>query len=638
LPTEKTHRFERRALGAALLLAGALALGLGAPGPAARAQDAAGVVESHALAEYGEPKYGPDFAHFDYADPNAPVGGQITLTGARSSFDSLNTLPIQGEYATNVGLAKVGLMTESQDELSVAYGVLAERVEYPEDRSWLTFTLREDAVWDDGEPVTAEDVAWSFDQVTAHGRPFLKAFFDDVTGVEVLDARRVRFTFATTGTMQPLMRVATVLPVEPKHWWTEEGADRDIAGSILEPAPWAGPYRIVDVDPGRSITYERKEDWWGWDLPVFEGQFNFDRITYDYYRDPTVEFEAFRAGEYDFRREFTSRQWATGYDFDAVDDGRIRRREVEEIDYMGIYGYFLNSRDLLFADPRARQALTYLYPFEWVQANVMYGYYQRVDSYFPGSEYAAMGAPEGRELEILEEYRGRIPDGLFEGTTELPANPQSRVSRENRREALRLLAEAGFEVRDGRMVDAETGTPYDFQILLRSPALEPHTQAWIRNLEAVGITANIRVVDSAQYQLLMNRFDFQAAPVAYTFFPPPGPELRNRFACETVDMEGSANYLGVCDPVVDDLVGRIVAAPTLEEKEVLTRVLDRVLMSGWYVVPAWYNEVAWIAFWDKFSWPEEAAPLRDYAFPNSIRFQPTWWVDPDKAAALAAAR
>jgi microcin C transport system substrate-binding protein len=619
-------------------------LGLGAAvvlAPPAAAQDgqAAGdTTISHAIAEFGEPKYGPDFAHFDYADPDAPVGGSIVLTGARPSFDSLNTIPIQGEWATNVGLAKAPLMAGSQDELSSAYGVLVETVEVPDDEAWMTLTLREEAVWADGVPVTAEDVAWTFNQVTEIGRPFLRSFFDDVTGVEVLDDRRVKFSFATTETMQPLIRVATVLPVEPKHWWTEEGADRDIGGSTLEAPPWAGPYEIVDVDPGRSIAYRRRGDWWGWDLPSYAGQFNFDEVRYDYYRDPTVQFEAFRAGEYDFRREFTSRQWATGYDFDAVEDGLIQRREVEEISYAGIYGFFLNTRDPLFEDQAARQALNHLYPFEWVQQNIMFGYYERVDSYFPGSEYAADGAPEGREREILEEYRGRVPDALFEGTVALPENPQSRVSRENRRAALRLLAEAGFEVRDGQMVDVETGEPYRFEILLRSPALEPHTQAWVRNLEQVGIEAQIRVVDSAQYQLLMNEFRYQATPVSFTFFPPPGPELRNRFSCATVDAQGSANYLGVCDPVVDELADRIIAAETLDEKEVLTRVLDRVLMAGWYVVPAWYNEVAWVAFWDMFDWPEEAGPLNDFGLPNSIRFQPTWWYDADKAAALAEAR
>ena len=343
MPTEKTHRFERRALGAALLLAGALALGLGAPGPAARAQDAAGVVESHALAEYGEPKYGPDFAHFDYADPNAPVGGQITLTGARSSFDSLNTLPIQGEYATNVGLAKVGLMTESQDELSVAYGVLAERVEYPEDRSWLTFTLREDAVWDDGEPVTAEDVAWSFDRGDGpRPGPFLKAFFDDVTGSRCWKRRRqVAIPVRDhASTMQAaLIAVATRAGRSNRSTGAEEGGGpRTIAG--FDPGAGAlgrNRYRIVAraTRAARSPTNGRKTGGGCWTLPVFEGQFNFDRdhlrlLKRD--RDGGVRGVRGR-GEYDFRRNSPSRaQWRPGTFVGHSrrwTNGRIRRREVE---------------------------------------------------------------------------------------------------------------------------------------------------------------------------------------------------------------------------------------------------------------------------------------------------------------------
>ncbi|MEQ8968425.1 MAG: extracellular solute-binding protein [Azospirillaceae bacterium] len=604
---------------------------------AALALPAAAETTSHAIAEFGEPKYGPDFTHFDYVDPDAPKGGSVVLTGARQSFDSLNPIPLRGEYAVNIGLAGMSLMTESQDEVGVYYGALAESATWADDLSSITFALNPQARFADGEPVTADDVVWSFEQVREHGRPFLQAFFDDVTAATAIDDRQVRFDFATTGRMQPLTRVAGILPIEPRHWWEAEES-RDIAGGNLEPPPWPGPYRIVDVDPGRRIVYERKDGWWGADLPAYRGQFNFDRIEYDYYRDRDVAFEAFAAGEYDYRREFSSRIWARAYDFDAANDGRVRRREVEEIDYQGMYGYFMNTRRPPFDDVRARRALTYLYPFEWVQANVMYGAYTRVDSYFPGSEYAATGLPEGEELAVLEGYRDSLPESVFTEPFALPENPQSRVSRENRRAALRLLAEAGYEIRDGTLVDVETGDPVEFTILMRSAQLEPHTQAWARNLEQVGIDARLRLVDSAQYQALLDDFDYDVTMVAFTFFPPPGPELRNRFACATAGQPGSANLLGVCDPVVDDLADRIVESEALETKQVLTRALDRVLLSGWYVVPAWYNEVAWIAHWDKFAWPDHDLPLRDFGLPNSVGFQPSWWVDPDKAAALEAAR
>jgi len=619
----------RRLAGA--VIAGVLALTAAAP------DSALAETTTHALAEFGEPKYGPDFTHFDYADPDAPKGGSVTLTGARQSFDSLNVIPLRGEYATNVALATMTLMVESQDEVGVYYGAIAESATYPDDLSSVTFALRPEARFGDGEPVTADDVVWSFEQVREHARPFLRSYFDDVAGAVALDERRVRFDFATTGRMQPLTRVAAILPVEPRHWW-EASEDRDIAGGNLEPPPWPGPYRIVEVDPGRSLVYERKRDWWGTDLPAFRGQFNFDRVRYDYYRDRDIAFEAFAAGEYDFRRDFSSRIWATGYDFEAVRQGRVQRREVAETDYRGIYGFFMNLRRPQFAERAAREALTLLYPFEWVRESVMYGHYTRVDSYFPGSEYAARGVPEGEEAAVLEEYRGRVDDSVFGEAWSPPVNPPDRVSRENRRAALRLLGEAGWEVRDGTLVETETGEPFTFEILTRTATLEPHIQAWLRELERVGIEARIRLVESAQYQQRTNVFDFDVLVMAYTFFPPPGPQMCNRFDSAAADVEGSANMLGLRDPVVDDLCRRILAADTLERKQVLTRALDRVLLSGWYVVPAWYNEVAWIAFWDIFGWPEHDLALREFSLPNTIGFQPTWWYDAERAAALESAR
>lgn len=590
-----------------------------------------------AVAEFGEVKYGPDFPHFDYVDPEAPKGGFVTLRGVRQTFEGINTVA-EGQWAAHTApLHDATLMVGSQDELSSAYGYLAETVEIAQDMSWAQFVLRQEARFGDGEPVRADDVVYTFDVVKAGARPFLQAAFENVISAEAIDDRTVRFTFDTTGVMQPVMRVALNLPVYPRHWWQAD-EERDPTRQTFEDWPGAGPYEIVDIDEGRSITYERKSDWWAADLPAFVGTFNFDRIRYIYIRDSDVAFEAFLAGEYDFRWENSSRRWSTGYETQAVADGNVQQRAQPQIDYRGMFGFFLNTRRNEFADMRARQAVAMLYPFEWVQANVMYGLYQRVDSYFPGSEYAARGVPGGAELAALEPFRDQLPPEVFGGPVAPPANGLRGVDRANRRAALRLLGEAGFEVRDGVLVDIDTGEPFTFTVLLRTTLLEPHTQPWLRELEQVGIQADIRLVDSANFRRLIDAFDYDVMPIAYTFYPPPGPELRSRFGSAAAEQPSSANWLGVQDPVVDALVDRIVVAPTLEDKETLTRALDRVLLAGHYVVPAWYNDAAWLAYWDMFAWPEADVLLEDYAFPNTIGFQPTWWVDPARAAALESAR
>jgi len=634
------HVSSRRIGRALKRLAPVLLLGLTAALPAA-AQTAAeaaptesGVTVSHALPQFGEPRLGPDFRHFPYADPEAPKGGAVTLAAA-GSFDSLNTIPLQGETARSIGLIYDSLMVEPQDELAVYYPLIAESVEYPEDASWIVFNLRPEARFHDGTPITAHDVAWTFETIREHGRPFLRAFYEDVLAVEVLGERRVRFDFRTRDTRQPLVRVAG-LTVLPRHWWTAEG--RDITRSTLEPPLGSGPYRLVAVDQGRGLTYERVEDYWAADLPVRRGQFNFDRVRYDYYRDADIMFEAFKAGAYDFRRETTSRLWATGYDLAAVRDGHMIRDEIDVTMFRGIQGYFLNTRRPPFDDIRVRQALGYLYPFEWVNRNVMYGLYQRIESYFPGAEdYSAAGTlPDARELALLEPYRGQVPEAVFTTVWQAPET-EGGFDRTNRRTALGLLREAGWEIRGGRLVNADTGEPMTFEILLSSPALEAHTQPFVRELERLGISASIRWVDSAQYQRRYQDRDFDVISFAYTFYPPPGGELMSYFGSSQADVPGSANVMGIRDPVADAMIDIVINAEDLETKQAATRALDRVLLWGFHAIPHWYNTVAWIAYWDKFGMPATHPPY-DFGFANSIGFQPTWWVDTARAEALARAR
>ena len=613
------------------LAAAALAAAVAILSPLAASAD--GITISHAIAEFGEPNHGPDFSHFAYADPDAPKGGSLRI-GTSGGFDSINSLPLGGEWARSVGLLNDTLMFEPQDELSVYYGLIAESVEYPEDLSWIIFNLRPEARFHDGTPITAEDVAWTLEMIEEHGRPFLKSYYEDVTGTQILGERRIRVEVSTRNVMKPLVRLAG-MSVYPKHWWTSDG--RDISRSSLEPPVGSGPYRLVSIEPGRDLVYERIEDHWAEDLPVRRGLFNFDRITYNYYRDRDILFEAFKAQEYDFRREYTSRNWASRYDFDAVHDGRLKREQFPTINFSGLQGFYMNTRRAPFDDIRVREALQYLYPFEWVNTNIMYGMYKRTESWFPNSPYGASGLPEGQELEILERFRDRLPEDVFTEPFRLPRNSEPNISRSNLRTALGLMREAGWEVVDGRMVDASTGTPLVFEILLRSPSLEPHTQPLVRNLERVGIEASIRVVDSAQYQKRYQDRDFDMISFAYTFFPPPGTEMRSRFGSAAADIDGSANLIGIRDPVVDELIEIVVNAPDLVSKQAAARALDRVMMRGHYTIPHWNNDTAWIAYWDRFGFPENHPPY-DFGRPNTFAFQPSWWIDPDKDAMLADSR
>lgn len=615
-------RLPARLLAPLLVVAG-FALSL-LPGPAE-----ADTLTSHALAEFGEPARGPDFSHFDYADPEAPKGGAITI-GTSGSFDTLNNLPLGGEAPRSLSLLHDSLMVGAQDEIGVLYGLIAERVEYPADLRWVSFHLRPEARFHDGTPITAADVAWTFEQIIVHGRPFLRAFYDDVDAVEIVGAREVRFRFHTTGTMQPLVRVAG-LTVLPRHWWEAEG--RDIARSTLTPPLGSGPYRVARIDAGRNLVYERVANYWAADLPVNRGLWNFDRIAYQYYRDRDVQFEAFKAGGYDFRQEFTSHFWATGYETAAVAEGRLVRAEIPGIEIRGMQGYMFNTRLPRFQDPRVRQALGYLYDFEWVNQTLFHGNYERTRSFFNAPDYSAQGLPEGLELEILERFRSELPEQLFTQEFRPPETDGSGRIRANLRRALELFAEAGWETRDGTMTHIETGEAMRFEIMLQSLTFERVTQPFVQNLARAGIQANMRLVDSAQWQRRYEDRDFEVISFAYTFYPPPGTELRNYFGSAAADVPGSANVVGIQEPVIDALIEEVIAANDLETKQAATRALDRALLWRHYVVPHWMKNGSWIAYWDRFGFPETHPPY-DFGMPNGVAFQPTWWIDPMRDAAL----
>lgn len=611
-------------------LAAVLLLGLAAFGtPHAAAQDdgaqdngageAAGITTTWAFAEFGEPLYGPDMPHWPYVNPNAPKGGSVTL-GALGGFDSLNTYILRGTWPAGIGLISDALMTGSGDELASAYGLVAGTVSYPEDRSWAEFTLRPEARWHDGAPVTAHDFKYAFDVIREHGRPFLQSFYEDVAGAEAVDDHRIRFTFKTTGSMKPLMAVAGLSPL-PRHWWSQPG--RDITRTTLEPILGNGPYRIKSIDPGRSITYELVDDYWAKDLNVARGLNNIREIRYEYYLDDTVLFEAFMGGRIDFRDENRAQRWTNGYDRPEVRDGRIVKRVLPDNMPSGARGIMINTRRDRFKDVRVREALSYLYDFEWMQKNILYGQYKRAESWFPNSEFGATGKPTQAEQRILDRYEARVRPEVLNQAFEAPRTDGSGNIRDNQRVALRLFKEAGWELKGGRLVDAE-GRRFRVEILLNGPVLQRLMEVYARNLTRSGIDASVRIVDSAQYQVRMDEFDYDMAPVAFNFFPPPGPEQRSYFGSAAADARGTGNYSGIKDPVVDALIEELIAARDLETLAATNRALDRVLLWGWYMVPQYYNDAFRLAYWNKFGHPERMPKY-------GVGFPATWWIDPAKA-------
>lgn len=579
---------------------------------------------AHGVAMHGDLKYGPDFTHFDYADPDAPKGGTVTFS-AIGTFDSLNPYILKGVPAAGLGLVFQSLTTQSEDEPFSEYGEIAESILVPEDRSWVAFDLRPQARWHDGEPITVEDVIFSLAILKTRGHPFYRVYYKNVVKAEKVGERRVRFTFEG-GINRELPLIVGQLPVLPKHYY--EG--REFERATLDPPIGSGPYRIERVDAGRTIVYRREEDWWGADLPVNRGRYNFDEVRYEYYRDSDVALEAFKAGQYDIRLENTAKLWATGYDSPALEKGWIVKEEIPVERPAGMQGFVFNTRRPLFRDARVRRALAYAFDFEWTNKTLFYGAYTRTDSYFENSELEAKGLPGPKELELLEPFRDRLPPEVFTEDYEPPKTDGSGNIRRNLRIALRLLREAGWKVENGRLVNAATGEPFRFEILLVSPAFERIAGPFVKNLERLGIEASIRTVDTSQYQNRLNQFDFDMIVAVWGQSLSPGNEQRDFWSCEAARTPGSRNYAGICDPVVDALIDRIIQAPTREDLVAACRALDRVLLWGHYVIPHWHIPYIRIAYWNKFGRPE-IVPRHDIDL-----F--AWWVDPRKLAVLEAAR
>lgn len=577
---------------------------------------------SHGLSLFGDVKYPPDFKHFEYVNPDAPKGGAVRLS-ALGSFDTLNPFNIKGTPAP-VGLVYETLMEGAQDEPATEYGLLAESVEVGPEWAWVVFNLRKEARWHDGKPVTPEDVIWTFDTLKTKGRPHYRHYYANVVKAEKVGPHAVKFTFDETGNRE-LPQIMGQLPVLPKHYWES----RDFETTTLEPPLGSGPYRVRHVEPGRAIVFERVRDYWGRDLPVNRGRHNFDEIRYDYYRDSVVAIEAFKAHAYDFRLENTARLWATAYDFPAQRDGRVIKEMIPHQLPAGMQGFAFNIRRPLFQDRRVREALGYAFDFEWSNKTLFYGQYTRTESYFANSELASSGLPSPAELKYLEPLRGKIPDEVFTKEWRAPKTDGSGNIRTQLRAAQKLLQEAGWRIKDGRLVNAK-GEPFEFEFLLNAaqPDFERIVAPFAQNLERLGIRCRLRPVDSSQYIKRLEEFDFDMTVESWPQSLSPGNEQRNFWGSAAADRPASQNAVGIKDPAIDQLIEKLIFAPNREELVAATRALDRVLLWGYYVIPNWHISSFRVAYWNRFGKPQ-IAPKYGLGFPD------TWWIDPKADEALA---
>ena len=611
------HGRRARFLGVLLALAAVTLLG---PPPAAPQAAGAKASTAHGFSMFGDLKYPAGFPHFQYVNPEAPKGGDVKLA-AIGTFDTLNPFVLKGVPAAgSLGVFDT-LTVSSDDEPFSQYGLVAETIEIPADRSWVAFTLRSQARFHDGSPITVEDVIWTFDALKTKGRPFYRSYYAQVIKAEKVGDRKVRFSFAP-GDNRELPLIVGQLPVLSRTYWSK----RDFEKTTLEPPLGSGAYRVESLDAGRSITYRRVKDYWAQKLPVNVGRENFDSIRYDYYRDVTVAIEALKGGEYDFRQENVAKNWATAYATPAVTRGLLRKEEIPNEIPTGMQGFVFNTRRPVFQDARVRRALAYAFDFEWSNKNLFFSAYTRTKSYFSNSELASSGLPSGEELKILEPFRGKVPDEVFAKEYQPPATDGSGNIRDGVREALRLLGEAGWTVKGQKLVDAR-GEPMQFEILLDDSTWERIALPFAKNLERLGITARVRVVDAAQFEKRQDDFDFDMVVAVWPQSLSPGNEQREFWSTQTASERGSRNLAGIKDPTVDRLIDLVIQAPDRPGLVARTRALDRALLWGHYVIPHWHIRAFRVVYWDKFARPAISPRF-------ALGFD-TWWVDAQKEAALA---
>lgn len=603
----------------------ALAALSGPAGPARGQEPAADVTVSHALSVFGDVKYPAGFAHFDYVNPDAPKGGEHS-TWAFGTFDSLNPYILKGNPAVGLGLLFDTLMVGSDDEPDTLYGLVAESVEYPADRSWVIFNLRPEARFADGSPVTADDVVFSFETLRDKGAPSFRVTFRDFEKAEALGPHRVRFTFRAGASTRDLPLTAAGLPVLSRAFWQ----GRDFTQSTLEPPLGSGPYRVARADPGKTIVYQRREDWWARDLPVNRGRFNFDEIGFEYYADYTAAFEGFKGGTYNFREEFFSKLWAESYDFPALRNGWVVRETIPDRRPSGTQGWWFNLRREKFRDPRVREAIGLAFNFEWSNRTLFYDLYRRTTSFWENSPLKAEGMPSAAELALLEPLRADLPESVFTAPAHVPpeGGPQA-ADRRSLRRAAKLLEEAGWRIVDGKRRNAR-GEILTVEFLNDSPSFERIALPFIENLKRLGIEASLRNVDPAQEAERRENFDFDIITARFVLSLTPGDELRRIFGSEAAAVKGSNNLTGLANPAIDALIEHVIAARSREELTVAVHALDRALRALHIWVPNWYKGSHTIAYFDLFGRPGQLPPY-------SMGEIDLWWWDAAKAERLRAA-
>jgi len=578
-------------------------------------------VERHGSSLFGNLKYAQGFKQFDYVNPKAPKSGEVAIA-AIGGFDSFNGFIVTGQPPAGLNLIYDTLMVPALDEAGAEYGLIAQSLSYPADFSSVTYKLRPQARFADGQPITAADVVWTFKTLkTTH--PFYKAYYANVTRAEALDAHSVTFSFAEKGNRE-LPQIVGQIPVLPKHFWLGKdarGKKRDITKTSLEIPLGNGAYKIAAFVPGRSITYERVENYWARDLPVNVGANNFAKIRFEYFKDPTIAFEAFKAHQVDFWQETSAKNWATAYDIPPVKDKRITRELLSTKNNEGMQGFAFNIRRDKFADPRIREAFDWAFDFPWMNKNIFYGQYTRSNSYFANSELASSGIPQGLELAILEPLRDKLPPALFTTPYVTPTTDGSGNNRANLRKALALFKAAGWSVKNGVMSHDKTGKPFEVEFLLDNPAFERVVAPFISSLSRMGIKARLRTIDTAQYQNRLDKRDFDIVVASYGQSMSPGNEQRNFWGCKAANEEGSRNVIGICNRAIEILIDRVIFARSREELVAATRALDRVLLWNHYVVPNWYSPYERVAYWAGI---ERPARTPDYA----IGFPTIWWHKP----------
>jgi microcin C transport system substrate-binding protein len=590
-----------------------------------------GETERHGISAFGDLKYPKDFPRFDYVNPNAPKGGTFSQIGPSRqfnqnflTFNSLNSYILRGDAAQGMEYTFASLMTRALDEPDAMYGLAARAVRISADGLTYRYLLRPEARFHDGSRLTAEDVAFSLNTLKEKGHPIITQFMRDFAGAQAEGDATVVVRFVEKRARDVPLFVAA-MPIFSKAYYSKRPFDE----STLDVPLGSGPYKVGRFEPGRFIEYERVKDWWGAALPVSVGQSNFDVLRYEFYRDRDVAFEGFTGRNYLFREEFTSRIWATRYDFPAIKDGRVKRDELRDDTPSGAQGWFINTRREKFKNPKLREALIYAFDFEWTNKNIMYSSYQRTHSVFQNSDMMASGKPAGEELALLEQFRGKVPDEVFAEPFVPPVSDGSGQDRNLLRRAVQLLQESGIATKDGKRF-LPNGERMTIEFLIEEPSFQPHHMPYVKNLGTLGIEASVRIVDPTQMQARRNEFDFDITIQRFGFSTTPGDSLRSYFSSQAANLKGSQNLAGIADPVIDTLIERIIAAETRPALVVAAKALDRVIRAGRYWVPHWYKASHWIAFWDVFGRPP-SKPGYGRGIPDS------WWSDREKASRIERA-